>query len=251
MRHAIAGSFVRGLPIILIAVAWEIASRTHLVSDSALPALTKVFAAWIDLIQSGELVRNGITSLYRAGAGLFIAVAAGTIFGIAMAAWRPLNLVLSTLLEVLYPIPKSALIPVTAIWLGFGDSSKILLVFLGCLLPITMGAFNGARTTEQVLIWSGKSMGARYFRILRDIVLLSALPELFNGIRTAIALSLILVVSSELIVSRDGFGFLIGFLGASGSYDAMFAVVLTAAFFGFAADRLFLLASRRVCRWQS
>ncbi len=57
-------------------------------------------------------------------------------------------------------MPKSALIPVTALWLGFGDGSKILLIFLGCMLPVTLGAFNGARSSDQVLVWSARSMGA-------------------------------------------------------------------------------------------
>jgi NitT/TauT family transport system permease protein len=58
------------------------------------------------------------------------------------------------------------------------------------------------------------------------------------------------MVSSELLVARDGLGQLIGSLGANGSYDAMFAVVLTVAFLGFAADRLYLLLMQRVLRWQ-
>ena len=139
-----------------------------------------------------------------------------------------------------YPLPKSALIPVTVIWLGFGDGSKILLIFLGCMLPVTIGAFNGARASEQVLVWSARSMGASRLRMLWDVVVPSALPELLNGIRTALALSFILLVSSELIVAQKGFGYLIGYLGANGSYDAMYAVVLTVAFLGFAADRLYL-----------
>ena len=75
--------------------------------------------------------------------------------------------------------------------------------------------------------------------MLWDVVVPSAMPELLNGIRTALALSFILLVSSELIVAQQGLGYLIGFLGANGSYDAMFAVVLTVAFLGFAADRLY------------
>ena len=73
--------------------------------------------------------------------------------------------------------------------------------------------------------------------MLWDVVVPSAMPELLNGIRTALALSFILLVSSELIVAQQGLGYLIGFLGANGVYDAMFAVVLTVAFLGFAADR--------------
>jgi ABC-type nitrate/sulfonate/bicarbonate transport system permease component len=156
----------------------------------------------------------------------------------------------SPLVEVFYPMPKSALIPVTALWLGFGDASKILLIFLGCMLPVTLGAYNGARSSERTLVWSARSMGASRMRMLWDVVVPSALPEMLNGIRTALALSFILLVSSELIVARQGFGYLIGSLGANGSYEAMFAVVLTVALLGFAADRVYQAVVHRVLRWR-
>jgi ABC-type nitrate/sulfonate/bicarbonate transport system permease component len=76
------------------------------------------------------------------------------------------------------------------------------------------------------------------------------MPELLNGIRTALALSFILLVSAELIVARAGFGYLIGFLGANGAYDSMYAVVLTVALLGFAADRGFQLIMNRMLQWR-
>jgi ABC-type nitrate/sulfonate/bicarbonate transport system permease component len=69
-------------------------------------------------------------------------------------------------------------------------------------------------------------------------------------VRTALALSFILLVTSELIVARQGFGYLIGYLGNNGTYDGMFAVVLTVAFLGFAADRLYQLLMQRILRWR-
>ena len=60
-------------------------------------------------------------------------------------------------------MPKSALIPVVVLWLGFGSASKILMIFIGCMLPITLSAFNGARGIDQVLIWSARSLGASAF----------------------------------------------------------------------------------------
>jgi ABC-type nitrate/sulfonate/bicarbonate transport system permease component len=147
-------------------------------------------------------------------------------------------------------MPKSALIPVTVLWLGFGDGSKILLIFLGCMLPVTIGAFNGARGSDQALVWSARSMGASRVRMLWDVVLPSALPEILNGIRTALALAFILLVSSELIVAREGLGYLIGYLGANGTYDAMFAVVMTVAILGFAADRAYQALMERLLLWR-
>jgi NitT/TauT family transport system permease protein len=241
----------RFLPLVLLALLWEAASRLEWVSSSALPPLTGVIAAWVDMISSGELVSNGLASIWRAGAGLAISIAVGAALGIAMAWWRPVNVLLNPLVELFYPIPKSALIPVTVIWLGFGDGSKILLIFMGCMIPITIGAFNGARSSDQALVWSARSMGASRLRMLWDVVVPSALPELLNGIRTALALAFILLVSSELIVARQGFGYLIGFLGANGSYDAMYAVVLTVAFLGFAADRLYQMFMHWMLQWRT
>ena len=240
---------VRYLPLLLLALAWEAIARLGLVSALALPPLSGVVAAWFDLVTSGELVSHGTSSIYRAAAGLSLSIVVGTFLGIFMAWWRPVNALLSPIVEVFYPMPKSALIPVTVLWLGFGDGSKILLIFLGCMLPVTLGAFNGARSSDQALVWSARSMGATRLRMLWDVVLPSAMPELLNGIRTALALSFILLVSSELIVARQGFGYLIGFLGANGSYEPMFAVVLTVAFLGFAADRAYQAIMRRALLW--
>ncbi|MGB8435960.1 MAG: ABC transporter permease [Burkholderiales bacterium] len=243
-------ALIRYAPLLILAAAWEAAVRLGVVSELLLPSLTSVITAWFDLLKGGDLWLNTAASLYRAGVGLLLAIVVGGALGIAMAWYRPVNALVSPLVEMLYPMPKSALIPVTVLWLGFGDGSKILLIFLGCMLPVTLGAFNGARSSDQAVIWSARSMGASRLGVLWDVVLPSALPELINGVRTALALSFVLLVSSELIVARSGLGYLIGYLGEGGVYDAMFAVVLTVAFLGFFADRLYQSLERRVLRWR-
>ena len=243
-------ALVRYLPLLLLALAWEAIARLGLASTLALPPLSGVVAAWFDLVSSGELVRHGASSLYRAAAGLSLSIVVGTVLGIFMAWWRPVNALLSPIVEVFYPMPKSALIPVTVLWLGFGDGSKILLIFLGCMIPVTIGAYNGARGSDHALLWSARSMGAGRMRMMWDVVVPSALPELLNGIRTALALAFILLVSSELIVSQKGFGYLIGYLGSTGSYEGMYAVVLTVALLGFAADRLYQFLMQWLLQWR-
>jgi NitT/TauT family transport system permease protein len=239
---------LRYLPLFFIALAWEAVARLDLFAQ--LPAPSAIMIAWLHLLMSGDLVANGTASVIRGVAGLVLAIVVGSVVGIAMAWWRGIHFLLNPIIELSYPLPKSALIPVTAIWLGYGNGSKILLIFLGCMLPVTIGAYNGARSTDEVLIWSARGMGASRFRTLWDIAVPSALPELLNGIRVAIALSFVLLVSAELIVARAGLGNLIGLLGASGAYTPMFAVVLTVAFLGFAADRLYVLAAGRLLRWR-
>jgi NitT/TauT family transport system permease protein len=240
----------RYLPLVLLALAWEAVARFNIVDSQALPPLSKVAVAWVDLMRDGELVENGAVSLYRGSVGLLLAILIGGGLGMAMARWRLLDVFVNPLVQLFYPLPKSALIPVTVIWLGFGDGSKILLIFLACMIPVTIGAYNGARGSEQVLVWSARSMGASRMRMMWDVVMPSALPELLNGVRTALALAFILVVSSELIASQQGFGYLIGYLGSTGAYEAMYAVVLTVALLGFAADRVYQIIMQWLLRWR-
>ncbi len=248
--HGMTAALWRYLPLVLLALAWEAIARLNVIDSTALPALSTVAVAWIDLIRDGELTGNGAASLYRGSTGLLLAIVIGGGLGMAMARWRTLEVFVNPLVELFYPLPKSALIPVTVLWLGFGNGSKILLIFLGCMIPVTIGAYNGARGSEQVLVWSARSMGASRGRMMWDVVMPSALPELLNGIRTALALAFILLVSSELIAGQQGFGYLIGYLGSTGSYDSMYAVVLTVAFLGFAADRLYQILMQWLLRWR-
>src|SRR5438309_171424 len=175
------------LPLLLLALVWEAVVQLGLVSRDLLPSLTDVARAGWKLLREGELWQNGAASLYRGGAGLAAAIVVGAALGIAMAWWRAVDAFMGPLVEALYPMPKSALIPVTVLWLGFGDSSKILLIFLGCMLPVTLGAYNGARSCEQALVWSARSLGASRLRVLWDVVVPAALPEIANGVRTVLA----------------------------------------------------------------
>jgi NitT/TauT family transport system permease protein len=241
----------RYMPLILLALLWEGASRFGLIATSVLPPLDKVVSALYAMAADGDLETNGAASLLRAAAGLGLAIVVGSAVGVLMAWYKPLQILLNPVVQFFYPTPKSALIPIMVLWLGFGDASKIVLIFIGCMLPVTLAAFNGARGTEQWLIWSARGMGASRVRTLWDVVLPSALPELMNGVRTALALSFILLVSSELIAARRGLGYMIGSLGDGGAYDAMFAVVMTVSLLGFVADRGYLLLMRRVLAWRA
>jgi ABC-type nitrate/sulfonate/bicarbonate transport system permease component len=247
---ALANGVFRYTPIVILLLLWQGATDFNWISTAVLPPLSGVAASGYELVTSAEFWDNASASLYRGGVGLLLAIVIGGGLGIAMAWWRPIRYVMSPIVEIFYPLPKSALIPVTAMWLGFGDTSKILLIFLGCMLPVTIGAFNGARGAEQALIWSARSLGASRLQTLWDVVVPSALPELLNGIRTALALSFILLVSAELIVARKGLGYMIGFLGDGGNYDAMFAVVMVVALMGLFADRIYLLVMKRALRWR-
>jgi NitT/TauT family transport system permease protein len=237
-------------PLLLLMAIWEGGTQLGIISKWAMPTLSSVVGAWIGLLDGGDLFYHAGASLMRGGVGLVLAVGIGGALGVLMAWSKPIRVIFNPIVEVFYPMPKSALIPIMMLWLGFGHTSKIMTIFLGCMLPVTLSAFNGARGVDHVLIWSARSLGASRRQVLWEVILPAAMPEILAGVRTALALSFVLLVSSELVVAREGLGYLIGWLGDGGVYNAMFAVVLTVAGLGFVADRLYLMLMNRVLAWR-
>jgi NitT/TauT family transport system permease protein len=239
----------RYAPLLLLALSWEIVTRLDLVSELVLPRLSSVFVELGGLFGS-DLFVHASKSLYRGLTGLLAAIVFGVAAGILMARYGPVRVVLKPLMQCFYPMPKSALIPLTIMWIGLGDSSKITLIFIGCLLPIVVSSFNAARGVDQVLLWSARSLGASEREVLGEVIVPAAMPEILNGIRTSLALSFILVIAGELIISNNGIGFLIETLGEDGALAGMFAAIVVITTIGFAADRLFVALTRRILRWR-
>jgi len=241
---------IRYVPMLLLIALWELASRTGAVSQDALPAFSSVMERLWQLTASGEMGANVIASLLRASSGLGLAIVVGSGLGFALAASPLAQRLVQPSLTFLYPLPKSALIPVIIIWLGFGHSAQVAVIFLGCLLPIVLGAYNGAKGAENTLIWSARSLGASPIETEWHVIMPAALPDLLAGIRVALALSFVLLVSSEMIGAQRGMGFLISFLGDGGDYAGMFASAFVVTAIGFAADRGFLAVYHYLLRYR-
>jgi ABC-type nitrate/sulfonate/bicarbonate transport system permease component len=237
-------------PVLIVAIVWEAAGRLGLLNPALVPLPSAIAAAFARLARSADLATDTVVSLWRGAAGLGLSVGVGTVVGMAMARVRWVERVVQPLVSVTYPLPKSALIPLLMIWLGIGDAAKIAVVFLGTVLPVIVGAYHGVRGVDHYLVWSAQSCGTAGARLVRRVMLPAALPDLLAGVRTALALSFVLLISSELLVATNGLGHLISLLGEGGQYPEMFAVALLVCALGFGADRLFLAAMRWLLRWR-
>ncbi len=239
------------LPLVIVALIWEATTRLGLFSARLLPPFSDVVVAFFDLLRSGELLTNAIASLRRAFLGFVIAVCTGTTLGAGMALVPWIRSALDPIVQIFYPLPKSALIPLVLVWFGLGDTSKTFLVFLGCLLPMILSTYNGMRGLDPILAWSARSLGASRLEVVREVMLPAALPQILTGLRTTIAFMFLLMVSSELVIATNGLGYLIGAFGDQGSYAAMFATILVVTGLGFAADRGFLALTDHLLRWRA
>jgi len=210
----------------------------------------EVATHFIEALSSGELLPHVAASLVRSLPGFALGTAAGIALGLGAGAARALDQLLSPVVFLTYPVPKIVFLPIFMLWFGIGDLSKVLIIALACFYPSFVNAYYGARATPTILVWSALNMGAGRGQIFRKIVVPAALPLIFAGIRVSLALSFILLFSTEMINARSGLGFLIRQSENSLRFDLMYVAILAIAILGYASDQLLRLVRRRVLAWQ-
>jgi len=199
---------------------------------------------------SGELGPHVAASLARSLPGFALGSALGVALGLLAGVARPVDELLSPAVFLTYPVPKIVMLPIFMLWFGIGDVSKVLIIALACFYPTFINAYYGARGTPRILVWSGVNMGARRWHVFRKVVVPSALPLVFAGLRVSLALSFILLFSTEMINARSGLGYLVRQAEFGLRFDLMYVALVAIAALGYASDRVLGAVRRRVLAWQ-
>jgi NitT/TauT family transport system permease protein len=236
-------------PLLLI-VLWELALRFGLLDHSFFPAPSSLAViAWRDLA-SGKLLVDSIASIQRLAAGMSIGLVVGIGLGLSMALWRPFDLMLGSLVQVLRAIPPITWIGFSILWFGLGSKPAIFLIALGVVFPILLNTYAGVKQVDQIYLRAAHNLGARGWMLFKDVVLSAALPSILTGLRVAMGLGWILVVVSELIAVPSGLGNTLMRAQDYGLVDRMLAYMLVIGLFGYLSDLLVMRLTRYLLRWQ-
>jgi NitT/TauT family transport system permease protein len=181
--------------------------------------------------------------------GFGLAVLVSIPLGLLMGRSRAVAAFFNPLLMVIYPVPKAALMPIIMLWLGVGDVTKTLVIFLGVSLPVIYHSFEGAKAVEEKMLWSGAAMGLSPLQRLVRIVLPAALPEILTGCRTGLVLALITMITSEMIARQSGAGNILFNALDMGQYDTVFAMIIIVGAMGICLVAVFERVRARLVRW--
>lgn len=203
-----------------------------------------VIAGIRDLISAGELDDLLIPSLKRAAIGFAIGASLGVLVGLIAGTWSSVGDVLELPVSFTYPLPKIALFPAFAILLGFTDTTRILVISLACFYPAYLNAFSGTRAIDQSFVDVARNIEASNVRTFTQVIFPAALPRIFVGLRICLALSFILLFSTEIIGFSNGIGSDILKSSRNGDYRRMYAGIAVLAICGFLASRLLLLIGK-------
>ncbi len=233
-----------------ILVLWEAYARFG-AAPRYLVAPSVILETLWQMSASGAIFLHAGKSLARAGAGFVLGSCLGVAAGLAAGAIRPVENFCDPIVSLTYPVPKIALLPLIFSWFGIGDLSKIVIITMAVFYPVFIASFYGAKNVERVLVWSARNMGASRVQLFCRVIAPAALPQIFNGLRIGLALSFIIMVTSELVAANAGLGYLIGAAQESLRFDIMYVALLVIGVLGFAADRSLRALRRRLLLGQS
>ena len=216
---------------------WQVAAL--ILNNDSFPTALEAIRAIPSILGDKESLINILASLRRMAIGFGVAVMVSIPLGLMMGRSRAVASFFNPLLMVIYPVPKAALMPIIMLWLGVGDVSKTLVIFLGVSLPVIYHSFQGAKAVEEKMLWSGAAMGLSAAQRMIRIVLPAALPEILTGCRTGLVLALITMVTSEMIARQSGAGNILFNALDMGQYDTVFAMIIIIGAMGIGLDAAF------------
>jgi ABC-type nitrate/sulfonate/bicarbonate transport system permease component len=244
----------RIVPILILLAIWEMVSgyllpaiNPHLVI--LMPPPSKVISAGGELLARGVLIEHTLASLKRWTIGVGLAILTAFPLGLSMGISKIVNDVFDPVVTLLRPIPPLAVIPLSILWFGIGDTQNSFIIFLGAFWPTLLGTISGVRRVDRVLIWATLNLGATRLRVIRDVVIPSAMSSVMTGIRLSIGIGWVALVAAELVASTSGLGYLIDESRQLLASDRVILGMFTIGLLGLGTDVAARSLERRFTKW--
>lgn len=238
------------IPAIILLLIWQlIASLTRI-------SLVDVAQAFLRLMLEGDSQGTYLTehigaSVFRVTIGFLAATLTAIPLGIAIGRYRVVDSILGPVVEAMRPIPPIAWIPISLLMFpGNIVGAQSFIIWVGAFFPILINTTTGVKRTEPVHIDAAKTLGASESQILSKIVVPSAGPEIFAGLRVGFGIGWMCLVAAEMLRGSVGLGYLIWIMWQVGRTGEVITGMLLIGFIGFLITYAFLYIEKYLIKWR-
>jgi sulfonate transport system permease protein len=232
------------------ALLWELLVRMGFSDGRLVPPPSVIFAAFVELAQSGELQRHVVVTSLRVAAGFGIGLVAGTLMGAATGYSTLLRRLLDPTLQALRAIPSIAWVPLFILWLGIFEGSKITLIAVGVFFPLYLGVRGAIMWVERKLVEGGRAFRLSDTAMVRRILLPAVLPAYVISLRSGLGLGWMFVVAAELLGASEGLGYLLIDGQQLGKPAQIVAAIVAFAIIGKTTDWIIAAVAAPFLRWE-
>lgn len=234
----------------LLIGAWHFIAKAALISPVFFPSPERTWTALVRGFASGELAPVFAATVARMIAGWVLASLIGIWIGSLIGISRGARAYLSPMLEVIRPLPASAVIPLAIAFLGLSESMVLAVIAFGALWPTMLATIHGFSTVEPRLYEVSRALGMSKTAVIFKIALPSALPDILSGLNVGMNVALIMTIVGEMLAGRDGIGQWILYSARLFQSANIFAGVILIGLLGYVSAKLLTAIETRVLRWQ-
>jgi ABC-type nitrate/sulfonate/bicarbonate transport system permease component len=229
--------FLKGLTgVVLSGVLWQAALAVGLLPRAFTPTVLDVVRAAAAGLLGGDLLFAAADTIEAWAFGLAIAICLAVPFGLLLGLSRLADDASGVVVRFMRPIPSVALIPVAILFAGLGLSMKLILVVFACSWPLLFNSRYGVRHVEPLLLDTGRVFGVSGLALVRWVVLPSALPSIFTGLRVSSAIALVVAIAAELVSGSGGLGQYILSARVAGQVPETYAAIFIGGLLSYAAN---------------
>lgn len=204
---------------------WELVTEIlGIFPTYSLPSPIMVLEAFVtklyDTVPDGSvLIVHIFASLKVVLSAFILAALVGIPLGILMAWYKPLDMWIKPVFDLLRPIPPVGWVPIMIIVLGIGVGSKIMVVFISAFVPLLLNSYSGIKQTKEVHINVAKTFGSKKREILFQVAIPTAIPMIFTGLKVALGVAWMTLVAAELVAADKGVGYMLQIARTIGRSD--------------------------------
>ena len=236
---------------VAVLLAWLLVTGLGLVHPQFLPSPQAVVAALAGMFRNaGYLADLGI-SVARVWVAFLASAVVAIPLGILMSSYRGIGAFSEPLIDFVRYLPVPALVPLTLIWLGIGEGSKIALLWIGTFFQLVLLVADDARRVPREFIETGRTLGAGDRALMRDILFPAMLPNMVDSLRITLGWCWTYLIVAEIVASSSGIGYELWTARRYGKTPEVFAGILTIGVIGLVSDQAIRALHRRWFRYLS
>lgn len=235
--------------IAIVLVGWVLLTGLELVKPIFLPSPAAVWGEFTRQISEGILVEDMTASLYRIMAGWMLSTLIALPIGILMGSFRFFEGLFEPSVDLVRYMPAVAFVPLSILWLGVGDSQKFLILFIGTFFQEVLMIMDNVKNVPKELVQTSYTLGLGKWEVLKDVVLPSALPGIWDTFRITLGWCWTYLVVAELVAANVGLGYRIMRAQRFLQTESIILGILIIGLLGLVTDLLFKEAARRMFTW--
>lgn len=254
MKKGLPNYLISTFAVVLVLAIWTAVSASSLLPEGYLPSPMDLIDEFILLLDEGyksvSLREHIEISLFRTIVGFLLGVLFGVPLGLLTGYSRVGSALATPIMAFVRPIPPIAFIPMVVLYLGLGETGKVVLIFWTAFLYVHVNAHAGAANVPLAYMRAAKSLGMSRAQIFFQVVFPAAIPQIFTGLKTAAALSWAVVVAAELTGAQSGLGYMIADAALTFRIPTVFVGILLIGVIGLLLNLAINFMEHRLVHWR-